>query len=377
MRVPAARAPWCRLWLAVLLLMASAATYAQGTVVIELDTKPNNAQNFAYTWTPPLVPPLVNFSLDDDTNVTLPNTRTFLAVPAGTHTLTQNQPGNWRLNTLACTGDIDGGSVIDLAARRVAIDLDDGETITCRFTNWLLPGLRLQKRADIANGTFNFTSSNVDNNLSVAGVQGNATLTTTTVGVVQRFDANPAAAGTQDGRVQAFGAPILLTELQTPGFLMLASSPACTYTGGTLSQVRTLVNDGVTAGSFNISAFTPGDTGSTVIVCTFYNGTQANLSVAITNGSTEVVAGGQTTYTITATNPGPGAANGARLRSPVAAGLNCSAGPIACAASGGAACPAGLTVAQIQSATGVAIPTLPSGGAVDVTLTCTVTATGF
>jgi uncharacterized repeat protein (TIGR01451 family) len=237
--------------------------------------------------------------------------------------------------------------------------------------------LRLQKRAYIANGTFNFTSSNVDNNLSLAGVQGNATFTTTAIGTTQRFDANPAAANIQDSQVVAFGQPIVLTELQTPGFLMLASSPACTYTGGTLTQSRTLVNDGVTAGSFNISSFTPGDTGSTVIACTFFNGTQANLAVAITNSATAVTAGGQTTYTITATNPGPGAASGARLRSPAAAGLNCSAGPIACAASGGAACPAGLTVAQLQSGTGVAIPTLPSGGAVTVTLTCTVTATGF
>jgi hypothetical protein len=361
----------------VLLLVASAQAWAQGIIVIELDTKPNNAQNFGFSWTPPLVPPLVNFTLDDDTNATFPNTRTFTAVPAGVHTLTQNQPGRWRLNALACTGDTDNGSVIDLVARRVAIDLDDGETITCRFTNWLLPSLRLQKRAYIANGTFNFTSSNVDNDLSLAGVQGNATFTTTAIGTTQRFDANPAAAGTQDSQVVAFGQPIVLTELQTPGFLMLASSPACTYTGGTLTQSRTLVNDGTTAGSFNISAFTPGDTGSTLVTCTFYNGTQANLAVAVTNGTTSVTSGTQTTYTITASNPGPGAASGARLRSPVATGLNCSAGPIACAASGGAVCPAGLTVAQLQAATGVAIPTLPSGGAVTVTLTCTVTATGL
>ena len=36
--------------------------------------------------------------LDDDANAALPNTRTCAAVPAGTHTLTQNQPGTWRLN---------------------------------------------------------------------------------------------------------------------------------------------------------------------------------------------------------------------------------------------------------------------------------------
>jgi len=47
---------------------------------------------------------------------------------------------------------------------------------------------------------------------------------------------------------------------------------------------------------------------------------------------------------------------------------------VTCAASGGAACPAGLTLAGFQA--GVAIPTFPSGSAVTMTLTCNVTATG-
>ncbi|OLF71036.1 hypothetical protein AWH62_13300 [Maricaulis sp. W15] len=53
----------------------------------------------------------------------------------GQYDVTQSLPQGWRLDTLSCVGDTDGGSVIDLAAGRVDIDLDANEDIVCTFAN--------------------------------------------------------------------------------------------------------------------------------------------------------------------------------------------------------------------------------------------------
>lgn len=86
-----------------------------------------------------------------------------------------------------------------------------------------------------------------------------------------------------------------------------------------------------------------------------------------------VEAGSTQTYTLVVTNNGPASANGAVIRDPAPTGLTCSA--VTCSnAAGGAACaftPA-LTIANLQSAGGVAATTLPSGGSLRLNLTCTV-----
>ncbi len=104
----------------------------------------------------------------------------------------------------------------------------------------------------------------------------------------------------------------------------------------------------------------------------------ADLAISKSNGATSVVSGSQTTYDLVVSNAGPDAADGAILRDPAPTGLgSCILGAPACAAAGGAVCPATgsgagqLSVANLQGA-GVVIPTLPNGGSVTVKLTCTV-----
>ena len=53
----------------------------------------------------------------------------------GQYDVTQVLPQGWRLDSLSCSGDTDGGSVIDLASGRVDIDLDANEAIICTFAN--------------------------------------------------------------------------------------------------------------------------------------------------------------------------------------------------------------------------------------------------
>jgi hypothetical protein len=104
----------------------------------------------------------------------------------------------------------------------------------------------------------------------------------------------------------------------------------------------------------------------------------ADLRIEKTNPDTEVESGASTTYTIAVTNDGPSAADNTVVSDDwtTIPGLDCSAGPLSCAASGtsGTQCPAAVTPAALQA--GVAIPALPMGGVVTFTLTCTVTASG-
>ncbi|WP_323760433.1 Ig-like domain-containing protein [Maricaulis sp.] len=53
----------------------------------------------------------------------------------GSYDVTQSLPEGWRIDSISCVGDTDNGSVIDLAAGRVDIDLDANEDIVCTFAN--------------------------------------------------------------------------------------------------------------------------------------------------------------------------------------------------------------------------------------------------
>lgn len=102
-----------------------------GTIVIVKDAVPNDPQDFAFASTEA---PLGNFSLDDDADATLPNTRTFSNLSPGTFSVTEAVTAGWTLSGLTCV-DPDSGSTTSTATRTAAIDLDAGETITCTFTN--------------------------------------------------------------------------------------------------------------------------------------------------------------------------------------------------------------------------------------------------
>jgi uncharacterized repeat protein (TIGR01451 family) len=116
------------------------------------------------------------------------------------------------------------------------------------------------------------------------------------------------------------------------------------------------------------------------IDCTITN-TPLGADLAITKTNTPalgandqptdtVTRGAPTTYQIVVTNNGPGASNNAVLRDPATASLSCTS--VACAVGGGGAtCPA-VTVAALQSASGITLPTLPVGSSLIFTLTCDV-----
>ena len=117
-------------------------------------------------------------------------------------------------------------------------------------------------------------------------------------------------------------------------------------------------------------------------------GKQAYVSISKTNSTDPNTYGKQCTYyLLKVQNAGPDAADGSVVTDPVATQQNisltdfsqcnnaCNPSTIQCTQSGGAACPAVLSASSLQSP-GLVIPTLPSGGAVTLTVPACVTATG-
>jgi uncharacterized repeat protein (TIGR01451 family) len=137
---------------------------------------------------------------------------------------------------------------------------------------------------------------------------------------------------------------------------------------GTAPASGTLSNTGTVSPPSGTTDSNSGNNSSTV--STTVNPI-ADLSITKTDGVSSVNAGTTTTYTIVVSNAGPSAANGAIVTDPAVSGLSKSS--VSCVAAGGAACPAGLTVAQLEL--GVAIPTLPASGSITLTVQATVTAT--
>ena len=112
------------------------------------------------------------------------------------------------------------------------------------------------------------------------------------------------------------------------------------------------------------------------VTCTITNRAAAS-SLALTKSSTPASpwrTGQAVTYTLTATNNGPDAANGSVIRDPAVAGLSCTS--VSCQVSGNAQCPGSPTVNQLQG-TGLVLPAFPVNGQVVLSLACTVTASGI
>lgn len=59
--------------------------------------------------------------------------RAFADLAPGSYTVNVRLPAGWRLTGIVCTGDVDGGTAVDVAAARATIDLDVGEGISCAF----------------------------------------------------------------------------------------------------------------------------------------------------------------------------------------------------------------------------------------------------
>ncbi len=103
-----------------------------GDIVIIKDADPDNAQDFGYTENITDFPAVTGFSLDDDADSTLSNTRTFNNVVPGTYEVTELDVPGWDLTGLNCS-DVD--STGDTLTGVATISVEQYETVTCTFYN--------------------------------------------------------------------------------------------------------------------------------------------------------------------------------------------------------------------------------------------------
>jgi hypothetical protein len=99
-----------------------------GSITIIEDTNPNDSQDFSFTSTGSGLP---GFSLDDDTDGTLQNTRTFPNLDPNTYTVAEGGSPGFDLTSLVCSS----GGAADLPTRTATITLAAGANVTCTFVN--------------------------------------------------------------------------------------------------------------------------------------------------------------------------------------------------------------------------------------------------
>ncbi|MEO7812163.1 MAG: DUF11 domain-containing protein, partial [Usitatibacter sp.] len=260
--------------------------------------------------------------------------RSTTGLAAGSYAVSEGAlPSGWQFTNLSCS-DSTAGSTFAISGTTANINFAAGGTVTCTYTNTKLGSITINKSTVNGNGTFAFTGS----------------------GVAPFSIATAGFSGTQTIPNLAPGANYTVTETAQAGWDLTALSCGA---GGTANLgARTVSIAGLQAGAN--------------VTCTFSNAQQADLSITKTDGTTTLIPGATTAYTVIVGNAGPGAADGAVVTDPAAAGLSKTGTPI-CVASGGAACPGTLTNALLEAG-GVVIPTLPVGGSVTITLTANVVA---
>lgn len=126
----------------------------KGTITIVKVADPKDSQDFGFTTTGT---GLNNFSLDDDTDDTLPNTITFSNLYPRAYSVKENSVGGWDLTDLSCVesgGQSVNNSTVDINNREAILRLEPGENITCTFTNTKRGSISVHKFVDRnANGT--------------------------------------------------------------------------------------------------------------------------------------------------------------------------------------------------------------------------------
>jgi uncharacterized repeat protein (TIGR01451 family) len=287
--------------------------------------------------------------------------------PGTATTLGEVVPAGWGITSAVCTdqnaGSTGNPTVISTFATPTltipAANVRPEADIVCRFDNGQLPTLNLTKTTSrTAGGPFGFTLGNTT-------LATPAPVSTPASGSPVAVDGDPGA-GTAF-RVSSLGADVTIDESSLPAGWVVDAA-VCTDSGGAL--VGSLAGGRYTIPAASI---TVGQTFN----CSFVNEPTVNLRIDKTAVPIAVRTGDDVTYTLTVNNDGPGPGDGAVVTDRAIPGVDCSTSTLTCgAASGGAVCPTSPTVSDLQGP-GVVIPIVPVGGSVQLTLTCTVTATGL
>jgi len=201
---------------------------AQANLTIVKDAVPNDGQDFAFTTTGGLVPSA--FSLDDDSDGTLSNTRTYSNIPTGTYTVAETPVSGWDLTSATCS---DGSPINNIV-------LTAGESVTCTFVNTKRGHIIVVKDA-VPNDAQDFTFTNNFGNGNPASFP-------------LDDDSDGTLASSRDSEV-------------LPGTFAVSEGAVTGWT-----QTSATCSDGSPVSAIVVSA---GET----VTCTFVNTKQANLTI--------------------------------------------------------------------------------------------------
>ncbi len=118
-----------------------------GTIIIAKTTTPAGGTGFGFDSSDGNFPAAVvnSFTLDDTDTTTIAH----LPVPLDYDVIEDDptvSPGGFALTNIVCTGENGGtASTVDIPNRKATINLDDGETVTCTFTNMQLGTINIVK----------------------------------------------------------------------------------------------------------------------------------------------------------------------------------------------------------------------------------------
>ena len=108
-----------------------------GSLTIVKEAKPEDGTDFGFTSD---IPGGATFNLDDanpDDGDGISQSIKFDNLANGSYDITETLPSGWQLNSTACSGGSDNGSLID---QTLSVVLGVGEDVTCTFTNTVQPG---------------------------------------------------------------------------------------------------------------------------------------------------------------------------------------------------------------------------------------------
>ena len=125
------------------------------TITIIKDAHPNDNQDFQFNGGS-----LGNFSLDDDDDATLSNTKTFTVIP-GHYSISESTTGGWELSDISCSGrgNLSNLTTDSVTNHNVAFDLGSDASVTCTFHNYKQGSIEGYKYNDYNNnGSFDESS---------------------------------------------------------------------------------------------------------------------------------------------------------------------------------------------------------------------------
>jgi len=262
-----------------------------GKVVIHKDTVPNVASDFSFTTTGT---GLSSFSLDDDGDATLSNTKTFVDLLPGAYSVTEAAAAGYDLTSLTCTATTGSSGTRSGLTSTVNISVVAGSIVDCTFVNTQQPAhLNVIKNVINDNGGTS-TSSDFVINVDADGATPDSFLGLESPGISVTLNAGSFSV------TETEHSGYLASYVGCSGTIAPGETKTCTITNNDqppgLKVIKHVINDN--GGTKTADDFTINVTGTLPTPASF-SGAEDGTDVTINAGSYSVAEGDHAGYAVT------------------------------------------------------------------------------